>query len=152
MLKFSANGYKGKGNMSKLPSLPKRNPDLTLEAKSYPSQAILYRLTGDTNPLHIDPNFAAIQKLPKPIIHGNSFDLLRFGNKRYHNQNFSWAFVEQRSHKNEKYPLQICWPCFSRGKFLNQRLERKWKLCFLSEVPVKRDNCSYWSYGSKRIS
>lgn len=59
--------------MSKLPSLPKRNPDLLLQAKSYPSQAILYRLTGDTNPLHIDPNFAAIQKLPKPIIHGNCY-------------------------------------------------------------------------------
>lgn len=30
LLKFSANGYKGKGNMSKLPSVPKRNPDLVL--------------------------------------------------------------------------------------------------------------------------
>ena len=70
LLKFTANGFKGKGNMSKLPSVPKRNPDLVIEAKSYPSQAILYRLTGDTNPLHIDPKFAAIQKLPQPIIHG----------------------------------------------------------------------------------
>ena len=70
LLKFSANGYKGKGNMSKLPAIPKRACDLTLQANSFPGQAILYRLTGDTNPLHIDPSFASIQKLPKPIIHG----------------------------------------------------------------------------------
>jgi len=76
--------------MSKLPSVPKRNAELIFEAKSYPSQAILYRLTGDTNPLHIDPNFAAIQKLPQPILHGIIFNYyFRFGNKRNNNTNFS---------------------------------------------------------------
>ncbi len=70
MLKFSANGYKGKGTMSKLPGLPKRNPDYKFEASSYPNQAILYRLSGDTNPLHIDPKVSAVQKFPRPIIHG----------------------------------------------------------------------------------
>jgi len=76
--------------MSKLPSVPKRNTDFIFEAKSYPNQAILYRLTGDTNPLHIDPNFAAIQKLPQPILHGIIFNYsFRFGNERNNNKNFS---------------------------------------------------------------
>lgn len=65
------NGYKGKGTMSKLPSLPKRNADYKFEAASYPNQAFLYRLSGDMNPLHIDPKVSAVQKFPRPIIHGN---------------------------------------------------------------------------------
>ena len=69
-MKFKANGFKGKGAMSKLQNLPSRNPDFKLEAKSFPNQAFLYRLTGDKNPLHIDPTFAAVQKFPKPILHG----------------------------------------------------------------------------------
>jgi hypothetical protein len=139
--------------MSKLPSLPKRNADLTLEAKSYPNQAILYRLTGDVNPLHIDPNFAAIQKLPKPIIHGkNLTDILRFGNKRNHYKDFGRTFVEQRSNQNEKCTLQVRRTRFPRRKFRNQRLERKWKLCFLSQVQVKRDHCYDRSHGGERKS
>jgi acyl dehydratase len=70
LLKFNASGYKGKGAISTLPSFPRRKADYTFDAATYPNQAILYRLTGDKNPLHIDPKFASIQKLPKPIIHG----------------------------------------------------------------------------------
>ena len=39
---------------------PDRAPDASIKEKTTSSQAALYRLNGDYNPLHIDPQFAAI--------------------------------------------------------------------------------------------
>ena len=35
-----------------------------------PEQALIYRLSGDYNPLHVDPRAAAQAGLPRPILHG----------------------------------------------------------------------------------
>ena len=50
--------------------LPDRQPDMSVDAETKPDQALLYRLSGDRNPLHSDPEFAKAVGFPKPILHG----------------------------------------------------------------------------------
>jgi acyl dehydratase len=49
---------------------PERAPDLSLDLATRPEQAIVYRLNGDHNPLHIDPEVAAKAGFHQPILHG----------------------------------------------------------------------------------
>ncbi|WP_422362476.1 MaoC/PaaZ C-terminal domain-containing protein [Pyruvatibacter mobilis] len=51
-------------------ALPDRAPDQTIEVDTRADQALLYRLSGDRNPLHADPEFTTAAGFPAPILHG----------------------------------------------------------------------------------
>jgi acyl dehydratase len=63
-------GFGGERGPSTSTTVPDRAPDLELDVPTLPQQALLYRLSGDRNPLHSDPEFASAAGFPKPILHG----------------------------------------------------------------------------------
>ena len=53
------------------PEFPDREPDARVALPTREDQALIYRLSGDRNPLHSDPWFAReLAGFPKPILHG----------------------------------------------------------------------------------
>jgi acyl dehydratase len=51
-------------------ALPERAPDLAVDLPTLPQAALIYRLSGDDNPLHADPAVAQAVGFPRPILHG----------------------------------------------------------------------------------
>ena len=50
--------------------LPQRAADIACTLPTQPQAALIYRLSGDLNPLHCDPHFALAAGYPRPILHG----------------------------------------------------------------------------------
>lgn len=68
-----AGGFGGPRNSEyEIPTIapPKRKPDIAITQQTTNNQAALYRLSGDINPLHIDPNMAKMGGFKQPILHG----------------------------------------------------------------------------------
>jgi len=66
-----AGGWGGdRGPSAEVHVAPERKPDAVVTEKIGDAQALLYRLSGDINPLHVDPDFAKAFGFPKPILHG----------------------------------------------------------------------------------
>lgn len=76
-----ATGFKSAGvTYSEKVDPPQRPPDAIVEQTTAAGQTHLYRLSGDYNPLHIDPSMAQAMRFPAPIIHG----LCTFGHSARH--------------------------------------------------------------------
>jgi acyl dehydratase len=63
-------GWGGDRGTSQSVAPPDRAPDTDTTYDVWPQQALLYRLCGDRNPLHADPDFAKAAGFPSPILHG----------------------------------------------------------------------------------
>jgi acyl dehydratase len=63
-------GWGGERGPSSRFSAPEREPDHEVTYPTRTDQALIYRLSGDRNPLHSDPKFAAMAGFDRPILHG----------------------------------------------------------------------------------
>jgi len=68
-------GNGGFGGVDQPPTVesepPDRAPDAVVDMATRPEQALIYRLSGDLNPLHIDPQISHAAGFSKPILHGS---------------------------------------------------------------------------------
>jgi acyl dehydratase len=63
-------GWGGERGPSVRSEVPTGDPDHVVSYPTRTDQALLYRLSGDRNPLHSDPAFAALAGFDRPILHG----------------------------------------------------------------------------------
>lgn len=67
---YSANGQPSDALGTALPATPELPPEAVCDLPTRPEAALLYRLSGDSNPLHADPTIAAAAGFERPILHG----------------------------------------------------------------------------------
>jgi acyl dehydratase len=65
-----AGGFGGERGPKTSQTTPERAPDGVIERTLLPQQALIYRLSGDKNPVHADPELASKAGFDRPIIHG----------------------------------------------------------------------------------
>jgi acyl dehydratase len=67
---FTENGQPSDDALPSAPDMPQIPPDHVCDIKTRPESALLYRLNGDPNPLHADPDVASAAGFDRPILHG----------------------------------------------------------------------------------
>lgn len=65
-----AGGFGGDRGQDAKIEPPSRAPDHEVESPTLPQQALIYRLSGDKNPIHVDPAAAKMAGQDRPFMHG----------------------------------------------------------------------------------
>jgi hypothetical protein len=99
-------GFGGPEGASRKPQpIPERAPDASVEISTLPQSALIYRLSGDFNPLHADPDVARAAGFERPILHGlctygvaGHALRLRRGAAKAHGRAFLRTGVSRRNH------------------------------------------------------
>lgn len=99
-----------RGESDKSNQLPEREPDAIIEEATLERQALIYRLSGDINPLHADPAMAAFGNFDRPILHG----LATFG--------FSTRAILKQFANNDPARIQSIAVRFSKHVFPGETL------------------------------
>jgi len=127
-------GFGGERGPSAKINMPARRPDAVVEEATRPDQALLYRLaSGDGNPLHADPQMAAVGGYERPILHG----LCTFG--------FSVRAVLQSFAENDPARLKSVRVRFSKHVFPGDTIisemwrESESRILFQTKVKERED-------------
>ena len=128
-----AGGFSGPAQPKKeIPPTPPKNPDFILEAQTEVNQAALYRMSGDRNPLHIDPGVAKMVGFPEPILHG----LCTYGVVC---RRFVQEVLRGDSGKVKSYSARFSSPVFPGEKLQVKVWQEKPNLCLLEVFNGKGD-------------
>jgi acyl dehydratase len=128
-----AGGFGGPAQPKKeIPPTPPKNPDFILEAQTEVNQAALYRMSGDRNPLHIDPGVAKMVGFPEPILHG----LCTYGVVC---RRFVQEVLKGDSGKVKSYSARFSSPVFPGEKLQVKVWQEKPNLCLLEVFNGKGD-------------
>ncbi|MBN8881244.1 acyl dehydratase [Salana multivorans] len=66
-------GWGGPAAPKDIVEMPDREPDMVVTERIPENQALIYRLSGDYHPQHVDWEYAAANGMPRPILHAVSF-------------------------------------------------------------------------------
>ncbi len=111
---------------------PDRDPDEVLEDQTYPIQNLIYRLSGDVNPLHIDPDFAKMGGFDRPILHG----LCTFG---YVCRAAVKAFMDNDPAKLKSYEVRFRNVVFPGQKIITRMWKEDKKIIISAETEDERN-------------
>ncbi|MGQ0709387.1 MAG: SDR family NAD(P)-dependent oxidoreductase [Rhodoferax sp.] len=125
-----AGGWGGeRGPSAERNTPPDRAPDAVVEEKTDANQALLYRLSGDWNPLHADPAFAQAFGYPRPILHG----LCTYG---YVGRHVTKALLDNDARRFKSIQVRFAEPVFP-GETLVTRMWRASETRIIVETRVK---------------
>ena len=120
-------GFGGEDVPASIPVELNDTPDIIHEVTTTEDQALIFRLSGDSNPLHSDPNFAKMAGYPKPILHG----LCSYGVAC---RSIVETLCEKDSKKLKKFNVRFSSPVFPGETIVTEMWKKNDEIHFQSKV------------------